>query len=88
MKVVLSPKAVRQLKKLSKIDQLSVVRKIRKIKDEDKNLQLEKLKGFSNIFRVRVSNYRIAYKKTKKEIYIIFIHHRRDVYKLLKRLFS
>ncbi len=87
MKVILSPRAEKQLKKLPKIDQIALVSKIRKIRDENENIRPEKLKGFPHIFRVRVGNYRFVYKKTKKEIYIILIHHRRDIYKALKRLF-
>ena len=87
MKIILSPRAEKQLKKLSKIDQIALISKIRKIRDESENIRPEKLKGFPHIFRIRVGNYRFAYRKTKKEIYIILIHHRRDVYKALKRLF-
>jgi mRNA interferase RelE/StbE len=84
MKVTLSPRANKQLKKLSKIDQLAVAKKIRSLKSVTS--QKEKLKGFKNIFRIRVGVYRIVYKKTREEIYIILIRHRRDVYRLIKQL--
>lgn len=86
MKILLSSKAEKQLRKPPKIDQIAVARKIRGLKDEDSALKIEKLRGFRNIFRVRVGNYRIVYKKTRQEIYIVLIQHRKEVYKLLKRL--
>ena len=86
MKIILSPRAEKQLRKLPKIDQIAVAQKIKAIGSEEKIVKKEKLEGFSNIFRTRVSNYRIVYRKTKAEIYIILIHHRKDVYRLLKQL--
>ena len=86
MKIILSPRAEKQLRKLPKINQIAVAQKIRAIGSEEKIVKKEKLEGFSNIFRIRVSNYRIVYRKTKAEIYIILIHHRKDVYRLLKQL--
>lgn len=86
MKIILSPRAEKELKKLSKVDQIIIAKKIRSFK-ENLSFQEEKLSGFSNIYRVRVGNFRIVYKKTSQEIYIILIGHRRDIDDLLKRLF-
>lgn len=86
MKVLLSPRAEKDLKRLSKIDQIAVAKKIRQL-GESQITQEEKLKGFPNIFRVRVGDFRIVFRRTSQEIYIILIGHRKDVYDLLKRLF-
>lgn len=86
MKVILSPRAEKQLKKISKINQIAVVRKIRLIRDKTSISQEEKLKGFRRVFRVRVGDLRIVYKRTYSRIYIILIRHRRDVYRLVKQL--
>ena len=86
MKVILSPKAEKQLKKLGKIDQIAIARKIRGIARKNIAKQ-KKLKGFKNIFRLRIGDYRLVYKKTKNELYIVLIGHRRDVYKVIKRFF-
>ena len=88
MKAVLSPKAEKQLKKLSKINQIAIAKKIRSIRDSTDIINEEKLRGLKNIYRIRVGDLRIVYKKTKKQIFIVLIHHRRDVYRLLKRLFG
>ncbi|MBL7159504.1 type II toxin-antitoxin system RelE/ParE family toxin [Candidatus Microgenomates bacterium] len=87
MRVILSPRAEKQLKKLSKVDQIILAKKIREIRDKPAISKEEKLKGLKNIFRVRVGDYRIVYKKTKQQIYIILIGHRKDIYRFLKQLF-
>lgn len=86
MKVVLSPRAEKQLKKLPKVDQIAVAKKIRLIRDEKTVVGEEKLKDFENIFRVRVGDYRVVYRKIRQETYIVLIRHRRDVYRLVKQL--
>ncbi len=86
MKVILSPQAEKQLKKLSKVNQIAIAKKIRVIRDSSKIEGGEKLKGFQNIFRIRVGDYRIVYRKTKSEVYIVLIRHRKDVYRLVKQL--
>jgi mRNA interferase RelE/StbE len=88
MKVILSPRAEKQLKKLPKIGQIAVVKKIRLFRENKQVGRKEKLKGFKNIFRIRVGVYRIVYRKTTKKIYIVLIRHRKDVYQLIKQLFG
>jgi mRNA interferase RelE/StbE len=88
MKVTLSHRAEKQLKKLSKTNQVFVAKKIRGLKEDQRPGDKEKLKGFKNIFRVRVGDYRIVYKKTKNLICVVSIAHRKDIYKLVKRLLN
>lgn len=87
MRIVLSPRAEKEIKKLPKIDQIAVARKIRMFAQIQSIPQEEKLKGYKNIFRVRIGNYRIVYRKTSQEIYIILIGHRKEIYDLFKQLF-
>ena len=86
MKVTLSPRAEKQFKKLSKTNQIFAAKKIRSLKEDQRPRGEEKLKGFKYIFRVRVGDYRIVYKKTKNLVYIVSIAHRKDIYKLVGRL--
>ncbi len=88
MKAVLSPRAEKQLKKLPKVAQIATANKIRSIRDSDIIANEEKLGGFKNIYRVRIGDYRIVYRKTVQELYIVLIYHRNDVYRLLRRLFD
>lgn len=85
MKIILSPRAEKQLRKLPKFDALAVAQKIRNLPQLDTS-NAEKLSGFPNIYRVRVGNYRIVYKKSTISFFIILIRHRRDVYRLVKEL--
>ena len=81
MKIVISPRAEKQFRKLQKFDQIVINQKIRSFLESIPNE--EKLSGYKDIFRVRVGNYRIVYRKGMP-VYIILIAHRKDVYKLLK----
>jgi len=81
MKITISPKAEKQLRKLNKIEQVAIISKIRSL-PQVKN---KKLQGYADIYRIRVSDFRIVYKQTKSEIYIILIAHRREVYEMLHR---
>jgi len=87
MNVLLSNRAEKQLRTLPKIDQLAVAQKIRLIRDSVHAIpQEEKLSGYTNIFRVRVGNYRIVYRKTTQQLFIVLIRHRKDVYRMIKEI--
>jgi len=83
MKIIISPRAEKELKKITKIDQIAIIRKIRLMKDSSLILNEEKLSCFKNIFRIRVGQYRIVYQKTVEEIYVVLIGHRKDIYHLV-----
>ena len=86
MKIVISPRAEKQLRQASKVDQISLAKKIRAIGKSKPVAGEEKLKGFRSVYRVRVGDYRIVYKRTSREIHIILIAHRKNIYKILRRL--
>jgi mRNA interferase RelE/StbE len=85
MRITLTPRAEKDLRKLPKFDQIAVAQKIRLLPQQNISGE-EKLTGFPNIYRVRVGNYRIVYRKTTGAIDIVLIRHRREVYRLLKEL--
>lgn len=85
MNIRISPRAEKELKKLPKLDQIAVAQKIRNFSIPS-IFGEERLAGYSYIFRVRVGNYRIVYRRTRDEIYIVLIRHRKDVYKKLTDL--
>jgi len=85
MRISISPRAEKQLKRLSKIDQIAVAKKIRGL-SQAQIPNKEKLSSYQNIFRVRVGNFRIVYRKTSRETFIVLIGHRREIYKLLRQL--
>ena len=79
MKVILSPRAEKELKKIHKLDQIAVVKKLRTLQKSTSEIQKEKLAGYTNIFRIRVGQYRIVYRHIKNECYIVLIGHRKDI---------
>jgi len=86
MKIILLPRAEKELRRIPKFDQIAIARKIR-ILPQSSASQEEKLSGFVDIYRVRVGNYRIVYRK-KHQIYsIVLIGNRRDIYKMVQDLF-
>jgi len=88
MRVIVSPLAEKQLRKFSKVNQIIIAKKIRKIAAIPTAPQYEQLKGYKNIYRARLGELRIVFRKSKHELYIILIGHRRDIYEKLKRLLS
>jgi mRNA interferase RelE/StbE len=86
MIVILSLRAEKQLRKITKIDQLALANKIRSISDNSSKTKAEKLVGLKDIYRVRVGNYRIVYRQYVSKIYIVLISHRRDIYRLLGQI--
>jgi len=84
MKILIAKRAKKYLKKIPKIDQIAIARKIRLLVPPSFNE--EKLKGFKNIYRIRVGDYRIVFRRTKEEIFIVLIGHRKEIYNLVNRL--
>ncbi len=86
MRLKILPRAKKELKKLSKIDQIAVAEKIRGLVKN--GLREKKLSGYKNLYRSRVGDCRVVYKKNKDEIYIIMIGHRKNIYEVIKKLLS
>lgn len=84
MKLSILPRAEKELRKLPKFDQIAVATKIRTLPSLSV-MGEEKLSGYPHVYRARVGNYRIVYKKTS-EVIIIVIRHRKDVYRVLTSL--
>lgn len=75
----------KELRKLSQIDRTAVIGKIRQLKNEPNPIGSAKLKGSSNLYRIRHGDYHVIY-QIKKEILVIIvirIGHRREIYKNL-----
>ena len=67
MKLKILPRAKKRLKRLSKVDQIAVANKIRSLVNN--GASQEKLSGYRDVYRVRVGDCRIVFKKSKKEFY-------------------
>ncbi|OGM33053.1 hypothetical protein A2803_02965 [Candidatus Woesebacteria bacterium RIFCSPHIGHO2_01_FULL_44_21] len=85
MKVILSREAEKQFRKLPKTSQIIITRRVRQLKSGS-FVQIEKLTGYKDIYRTRVGQYRIVYRRFADKLFVVLISHRREVYKLLKDL--
>ncbi len=86
MDIIISPLAQKQLKKLPKLIQFSVASIVRNFSIDNKTSNIKLLKGYKNIYRIRIGNYRIVYRNNDKKVYIILISHRKEAYLHLKRI--
>jgi mRNA interferase RelE/StbE len=59
--------------------------KIDALVNNQESLNIKKLKGFTDLFRIAIGNYRIIYKvdAPNKRIIISAVGHRKDVYRFL-----
>lgn len=80
--------AVKELSNLPKSDQKKIIKSVDLIASDPDSLNLKKLVGFRDLFRLRVGNYRIILHadKSKKLTVISYLGHRKDVYTILKRI--
>lgn len=82
MRVEYSQTAVKQLKKLPRNKQVSVLRKIELLKNNP--YFGKKLKGeFADLYSLKVWPYRIIYQffRQEKKLFINVIQHRQSIYK-------
>ena len=50
---------------------------------ENPLLHAKRLKGYKNIFRFRVGDFRIVFNQIKKTIILLKVKHRKDIYEKL-----
>ncbi len=88
MYIIISPRAEKSLHKIPKFDQIAIAKRIRSLVNHKNVPADEKLQSYNDIFRFRLGNYRVVYKKSSKLIYIVLIAHRKDIYRLLRDFFK
>jgi len=83
MEYIFKPNAVRDLKKLPKLIQIRVIKKLDFfIRSEDPLSFAESLNNLAfGEFRFRIGDYRVVFDVERKCIIILAIGHRRDIYK-------
>jgi len=69
-------KALRKLSQKERNRTKEVLKKINQA--ETRSLDLKKLKGYSDIFRVRKGDLRIIYRQTGKQIFILRIERKKE----------
>lgn len=79
-----SKKAIKSLRGIASVYQDKIFLKLDELAENPfENANVKALKGESNTYRLRVSDYRIIYTVENKEliILVIDINHRKDIYK-------
>ena len=85
MKLIFSPVAEKQLKKLAKVAQIAIAGKVRNLR-EGNFLSTTKLAGYKNLYRTRAGNFRLVFRKSSESIYVVVLGHRKEIYKILEQL--
>ena len=83
MKVQVLPHADRQLKKLSRHLQALLIKEMIALADDPHPINAKKL-THKDAWRLKIKNHRMIYQVNKKTktVTILFIAHRRDIYRL------
>lgn len=86
--VELSPRAKRDIKKLSPAMQKSVITKLKELADNPFPQGVTKLSHQDQIYRVRIKDMRILYRVHDAElkVLVLLVGKRKDIYKRLKSL--
>ncbi|MFN0061391.1 MAG: type II toxin-antitoxin system RelE family toxin [Myxococcaceae bacterium] len=81
--IEVSRTAEKQLGALGKVDRERVIRHIRNLAENPRPSGCRQLSGYSDVFRIRVGDYRIIYTIEDRTVTvaILKIGHRREVYR-------
>ncbi len=81
--VELSATAERQIRRLARQDQIRVLRAIRDLGEVPHPPGCRKLRGYEDVFRVRVGTFRVLYSVEPARVLVIILKvgHRRDIYR-------
>jgi len=85
-RIEVSATAEKQIRKLKREDQIRVLRAIRPLATEPIPPGTRKVRGYDDIYRIRVGTFRILYQIQGRRLLIIIlkIGHRRDIYRSLR----
>ena len=88
-RIIIEKKAQKFLSKLSQPVRTKIVDKVRLLNTEPPlSLDIKKLRGYTNLYRLRVENYRIIFSASaeQKIVIITVIGHRREIYSIIQNL--
>jgi mRNA interferase RelE/StbE len=85
-RIEVSATAEKQIRKLRREDQVRVLRTILSLATEPTPPGSRKVRGYEDIFRIRVGTYRILYRVAGRRLLIIILKvgHRREIYRSLR----
>lgn len=82
-RVEVSATAEKQIRRLARSDQVRVLRAIHRLQDDPRPRGCRKLRGYDDVFRIRVGTYRILYSVESHCLLIIVLKvgQRKDIYR-------
>jgi mRNA interferase RelE/StbE len=82
-RIEISATAERQLRGLTRQDQMRILRAIQQLAEAPWPQGCRKLAGYDDVFRIRVGTYRVLYSVDRQRIVIVIfkVGHRKDVYR-------
>ena len=85
-RIEISATAEKQIRKLPRDAQVRVLQAIRPLATQPTPPGSRKVRGYDDVFRIRVGMYRVLYRVEGRRLLIIIlkIGHRRDVYRSLR----
>ena len=81
--IFIQEKAIKQLKKIPKLERQSLIKEIMKLKESPYAPKSRKLQGRKDLRRIRSGDYRVIYRVPDRNgiIAVVKIGHRSDVYR-------
>jgi mRNA interferase RelE/StbE len=73
-------KAVKELDKLDASISRRIFKSVDELKDKFSEKDIKKLKGYSNLYRLRVGDFRVIFELERDLIIILKIGHRESIY--------
>lgn len=82
-RIEVSATAEKQIRRLERADQLRVLRAVRDLAATPRPRGSRKLRGYDDVFRIRVGTFRILYSVEPERILVIILKvgHRKDIYR-------
>ncbi len=82
-RIEVSTTAEKQIRRLERDDQLRVLRVIRDLATTPRPRGCRKLRGYDDVFRLRVGTFRVLYSVEPDRILVIILKvgHRKDIYR-------
>lgn len=82
-RIEVSATAERQIRKLTRADQIRVVRVIQALAADPRPLGCRKLAAYDDVYRVRIGRYRVLYSVEDRRLVVIVLKvgDRKDVYR-------
>jgi mRNA interferase RelE/StbE len=81
--IELSRNAFKSLSKIPRKELLRIQERIEALSTLPRPLDVKKIQGDINLYRIRVGNYRVLYRIFDEKVYILIVDvdHRKDIYK-------